>query len=315
MITTMAIATLQWEQTPPALFRGGALSIGNFDGVHRGHVALVQELKKQAKAVGGPGVAFTFDPPPLQLLRPQELQPPLTTVRDRAALLAANGADHVLVLQTTSEFLRLSAEEFFQRVVLERLAAKVLVEGHNFGFGRNREGNVEKLDQLCRSSALGLVVVPPLVWNGTIVSSSRVRDALLRGDVREAADLLGRRFRIRGTVTTGRQRGKSIGFPTANLERIETLVPGDGVYAVRVHYQGKNWPGAANIGPNPTFGEHARKIEVHLIGFEGMLVGQVLSVEFLERLRETRPFASVEQLVEQLRKDVDQARRLATPAS
>jgi riboflavin kinase/FMN adenylyltransferase len=145
---------------------------------------------------------------------------------------------------------------------------------------------------------------------GGIVSSSRVREALVRGAVREAAELLGRPHRLHGQVGTGQRRGQQLGFPTANLERVETLVPGDGVYAVRVFWQGSAWPGAANIGPNPTFGEQDRKVEVHLIGFEGSLYGQRLAVDFLDRLRDTRPFSGPTELAAQLKKDVEQARRL-----
>jgi riboflavin kinase/FMN adenylyltransferase len=306
----MAIQTLAWNVTPPDSCRRGAVAIGNFDGVHRGHAALVAELRKQAQGVRGPAVILTFDPHPLQLLRPEQFQPLLTTSADRAALLERQGADCVLLLQTTLELLQLSAEEFFAQVIRQRLDARALVEGTNFGFGRNREGTVETLAQLCRRDGLGLVLVPPVQVNGTRVSSSRVRDALLQGAVREAANLLGRPYLLRGTVGTGQRRGQTLGFPTANLERVPTLVPRDGVYAVRVSRGGTTWPGAANIGPNPTFGEQARKVEIHLIGFQGNLYDQALAVEFLERLRDTRPFAGVGPLVEQLRRDVEQARQL-----
>jgi riboflavin kinase/FMN adenylyltransferase len=307
----MTIETLNWDEMPPLFCRGGAVSIGNFDGVHRGHLALLAELGTRARSVNGPAVALTFDPHPLQLLRPEQFQPLLTTTADRTVLLQAHGADHVLVLRTTRKLLELSAAEFFAEVVQQRLAARALVEGVNFGFGRGREGNVDTLAALCRQAGLGFVVVPPFQYNGTMVSSSRIRSLLLRGDVRAAADLLARPFRLRGVVGTGRQRGRSIGFPTANLEHVETLVPADGVYAVRVDHGGTVWPGAANIGPNPTFGEQARKIEVHLIGFQGDLLGQALAVDFIERLRDTRPFAGVAELVDQLRLDVERARRLA----
>jgi riboflavin kinase/FMN adenylyltransferase len=310
----MAVYTLAWNEMPPGSCRGGALAIGNFAGVHRGHLALLAELRRQAVAVGGPAVAVTFDPHPLQLLRPEQFQPLLTTVADRAALLEANGADQVVILRTTPDLLQLSAEEFFSRVVRAQLAARAMVEGVNFGFGHNREGDVEMLRRLCAAAGLLLAVVPPLTANGVTISSSRVRDALVRGDAREAAALLGRPYRLRGTVGTGQRRGQQLGFPTANLELAETLVPGDGVYAVRVHHQGTVWPGAANIGPNPTFGEQARKVEVHLIGFQGDLYGQVLAADFIERLRDTRPFDGVAQLVEQLRLDVERARQIAGPA-
>jgi riboflavin kinase/FMN adenylyltransferase len=306
----MAVFTLEHDQVPPEESRGGALTIGNFDGVHRGHAALLAEVRRQADAVGGPAVAVTFDPHPLQLLRPAQFQPVLTTAEDRARLLEAAGADHVALLHTTPALLGLTAQEFFRQVILEGLAARALVEGTNFGFGRNREGTIETLRKLCPQAGIGLVVVPPFLVDGQPVSSSRVRNALLRGAAGEAINLLNRPYQIRGTVVTGRQRGRTIGFPTANLEQFATLVPGDGVYAVRVHHGQATWPGAANIGPNPTFGEQARKVEVHLIGFEGKLVGEVLALDFLQRLRDTRPFAGVAQLVEQLQKDVQQARAI-----
>lgn len=308
----MAIYPLHWDEIPPAQCREGAVAIGNFDGVHRGHLALLAELRRRAGIVGGPAVAFTFDPHPLQLLRPAQFQPVLTTVSDRAALLLAHGADHVLIVRTTWELLHLTAEEFFEQVVRAQLGARALVEGVNFGFGRNRSGNVDTLRVLCGRAGIDLAIVPPFTTpDGVPVSSSRVRTALVHGNVRAAADLLNRPYRLRGTVGTGQRRGQTLGFPTANLGRVETLIPGDGVYAVRVPYQGTRWPGAANIGPNPTFGEQARKIEVHLIGFQGELYGELLEVDFLERLRDTRPFANVGQLVEQLRADIEQARQVA----
>jgi len=150
---------------------------------------------------------------------------------------------------------------------------------------------------------------------GIVVSSSRVRAALVRGDVQAATKLLGRPYRLRGLVGHGQKRGRTIGFPTANLERIETLIPGNGVYAVRAWHDHVGWPAAANIGPNPTFGESAHKVEVHLIGFDGNLTGQTLAVDFVDRLRETRTFSGVEALTEQLKKDVDAARRIVGESS
>ena len=306
----MPIVHLNLDELPPAGCRGGALTIGNFDGVHRGHQALLEALRVQAQAIGGPAVVLTFDPHPLQLLRPELFQPLLTTVADRAVLLQQAGADHVVVLRTTPELLHLTANDFFAAVVRKALDARALVEGFNFGFGRNREGTVETLAALCREAGLPFQVVPPRQVDGQPVSSSRVRTALLKGDVRAAAGLLGRPFHLRGAVATGQRRGQGLGFPTANLEQVGTLVPGDGVYALAVDHEGQTWPAAANIGPNPTFGEQARKLEVHLIGFQGDLYGQTLMVRFLDRLRDTQPFAGVKELVDQLRQDVEKARQV-----
>jgi riboflavin kinase/FMN adenylyltransferase len=307
----VTIDTFNWDEEPAAEYRGGAVAVGNFDGVHRGHAALLGELRRVAEAVEGPAVVVTFDPHPLQLLRPEQFMPLLTTPTDRAELLTAYGADHVLILRTTPALLQLSAAEFFTEVLLGRLAARAVVEGPNFGFGRNREGNIDTLDDLCQRHGLTLAVASPFLLDDVPVSSSRVRSALVRGEVRQAAELLGRPYLLRGVVGMGQRRGQSLGFPTANLEQVPTVIPGDGVYAVRVLHAGTVWPGAANVGPNPTFGESARKVEVHLIGFKGDLYGQPLAVDFVDRLRDTRPFRGVEELVEQLRRDVEQARKLA----
>lgn len=308
----MTIQKIAWNESFPEESRRGAVTIGNFDGVHRGHLALITELRRQAVSLAGPAVAFTFDPHPLQLLQPARFMPVLTTVADRAELLRASGVDHVLVVRTTPELLRLTAREFFQEVLCRRLGARAVVEGTNFRFGRNREGSAETLATLAREADIRFVAVETLLHHGLPVSSSRVRTALVRGAVRDAAALLGRPYRLSGMVGTGQRRGQTIGFPTANLEGVETLVPGDGVYAVRVFWEGQSWPGAANLGPNPTFNEEARKVEVHLIGFQGTLYGQRLTVEFVERLRDIRLFSGIEQLVAQLGKDMEQAKRLAS---
>ena len=308
----MSSHTLAWNEMPAAVSRRGAMAVGNFDGVHRGHAALLAELHRQARAVGGPAVALTFDPHPLKILRPEQFQPVLTSVAERARLLQACGADHVIFLKTTPALLQLGAAEFFQQILQDRLAARALVEGTNFGFGRNREGTIETLAALCRQAGLPLGIVPPVLLDGQPISSSRVRRALERGAVREAAELLNRPYRLHGTVVTGQQRGRTIGFPTANLENIETLLPRDGVYAVSVQRGEDAWPGALNLGPNPTFGEQARKVEVHLIDFRGDLLGQTLAIDLLERLRDTRRFAGAAELTAQLRTDVEQARRIVT---
>jgi riboflavin kinase/FMN adenylyltransferase len=285
--------------------------VGNFDGVHRGHATLIQELRIHAQAVAGPAVVLTFDPHPLQVLRPEQFMPQLTLLEDRIENLHAVGADHVLILQVTPDLLYLSAAEFFVRILCEGLTARAVVEGFNFGFGRNREGNVETLISLCRDHGVVSSTVPPFLVDGVPVSSSRVRNYLTSGDVRAAAGLLGRPYRLRGIVGTGQRRGRVLGFPTANLEDIRTVVPGNGVYAVHARLGDASWPGAANVGPNPTFGEQARKVEVHLIDFDGDLYGEPIAVDFLTRLRDTRPFSGVPDLVKQLTEDVHSVRLIA----
>lgn len=307
----MASFLIEWGDEFPSLCRHGALTIGNFDGVHRGHAALIRELRTQARQSRGPAVAFTFDPHPLAILRPEQPRDSLTTSEDRAELLQQLGADHVVTLKSTPTLFDLSAEQFFDVVVVRQLDAKAMIEGRNFGFGRNREGNISTLEKLCQETGIRLTVVPPVVLHGEEVSSSRVRLLLLRGQVQQAAELLGRPYSLRGLVGTGQKRGRLLGFPTANLEQVRTVVPGDGVYAGETTLaDGRKYPSAIHVGTNPTFAEQVRKIEVHLLGYEGDLYEQWLRVEFRERIRETRTFAGVEELTEQLHRDREQTRRL-----
>jgi riboflavin kinase/FMN adenylyltransferase len=294
----------------PAECRGGAVSIGNFDGVHRGHAMLVECMRSIARQRGRPAVAFSFDPHPVNLLRPEQSPAPLTWTERKADLMHACGADHVVVIHTQMELLRLTAEEFFELVIHGSLGARALVEGPNFGFGRNRAGSITTLNRLCAGAGIQLEVVDPLEIDGQVVSSSRVRQCLADGQVEAAGRLLGRPYRLRGQVTTGAGRGASLGFPTANLHGVDTVVPGDGVYAGRCEIAGRRWPVAAHVGANTTFGEVTRSIEAHVIGFTGDLVGQMLEIDFLARLRGTKKFGSAAELVEQLRRDVDEARRI-----
>jgi riboflavin kinase/FMN adenylyltransferase len=306
----MATVTLTWTDFPPQGFTGGAVTVGNFDAVHLGHQALVAAARRQADQVGGPAVVVTFDPPPYQVLFPGPARPPLTTLADRAELLHAVGADHVVILRAEPALLALSPEAFFEDILVRQLGAKAVAEGYDFRFGRGRSGDTARLRELCAKAGLGFEEVPPLEVGGEAVSSSRVRSALLAGEVAIAAELLGRPYRIAGTVVTGARRGRTIGFPTANLADVPTVLPGNGVYAVRAFVDGVQYPGAANIGPNPTFGEDARKVEVHLIGFSGDVYGKSMTVEFVAKLRDTRLFAGPGELVEQLQKDVEHAREL-----
>jgi riboflavin kinase/FMN adenylyltransferase len=306
----MATVSLDWTAFPPPGFAGGAVTLGNFDGVHRGHHALVAAARRWADCLGGPVVAVTFDPPPHQVLFPGPIRPPLTTLADRAELLHALGADHAVILRTGPQLLALSPEAFFEDVLARQLGAKAVVEGYDFRFGRGRAGDTATLRDLCATAGLAFEEVPPFVLGGEPVSSSRVRSALLAGEVAAAADLLGRPYRITGTVVSGAKRGRTIGFPTANLADVPVVLPGNGVYAVRAAVDGVQCPAAANVGPNPTFGEDARKVEVHLISFTGDLYGKPMTAEFVAKLRDTRPFAGAAELAEQLKKDVEYASRV-----
>jgi riboflavin kinase/FMN adenylyltransferase len=294
--------------------RGGAVAIGNFDGVHLGHRRIVERLLQRARQAGGSAIVFTFDPHPVRLLRPGECPPPLTWTERKAELLADLGVQRVVAYPTDEALLRLSPREFFDRIVVQALASKAMVEGPNFFFGHNREGNVDVLRALADAAGMTLDVVEPVVADGDVVSSSRIRRLVAAGDVSAAARLLTAPYRIRGMVTHGAGRGARIGFPTANLEAVDTLLPAAGVYAGRAWIGGQAWAAAVNLGPNPTFGEQALKVEVHVLDFDEALYGQPLEVEFVERLRDIQSFASADELVRQLRLDVAAARRAAAGA-
>lgn len=294
----------------PAELRSGAVAIGNFDGVHRGHARIVERLVSHARAVGGPAIVLTFDPHPVRILRPDAAPPPLTWTDRKAQLLAELGVDSTVVLSTDEALLELTAAQFFEQIVRNRLDARALVEGPNFYFGRGREGTIEVLRKMTDATGIELEVVEPVVLDGELVSSSRVRALIAAGDVDRARAMLTHPYRIRGMVAHGAGRGSKIGFPTANVEAIDTLLPAAGVYA-GVGTRGETtWPAAINIGPNPTFGEHALKVEAHLIGCHEPLYGQPLEIDFLSRIREVRSFPGVEALKQQLARDVAAAEKL-----
>lgn len=297
----------------PSEMRGGAVAIGNFDGVHLGHQKLVHRLLAKADEVGGPAIVFTFDPHPVRLLRPEQAPPPLTWTERKAELLASLGVDATIAYPTDEALLSLSPHEFFAHIIRDQLAAQAMVEGPNFYFGHNRAGDIQLLEQLTEQAGMRLEVVQPVDDGDGPVSSSRIRDAIAAGQVLEARNMLGRPYRLRGMVTHGAKRGVKLGFPTANLEAIDTLVPAEGVYAGLGMIEGQPAPAAIHIGTNPTFEPtHATiKVEVHLIDTRAELYGRVLEVEFLEQMRGNQTFASVDALKQQLARDIADARMLA----
>jgi len=290
--------------------RGGAVAIGNFDGVHLGHARIVEQLVRRARDVDGPAVVFTFDPHPVRLLRPERCPPPLTWTERKAELLVELGVDSMVAYPTDEAMLRLSPQEFFETIVLDRLDARAMVEGPNFFFGHDRAGTIGVLRGLTDEAGITLDVVEPHVVEGEFVSSSRIRGLIGEGRVQEAREMLTQPYRIRGMVTHGAGRGAKIGFPTANVHAIDTLLPGEGVYAGRAWVGENTWPAAINIGANPTFDEQQHKVEAHLIGWSGSLYGQVLELDFSQRLRDIHPFASAEALQTQLAEDVKQTQQI-----
>jgi riboflavin kinase/FMN adenylyltransferase len=294
--------------------RGGVISIGNFDGVHRGHAMLLTEVRRLADHWRGPAVAVVLDPHPAAILRPQQLPARLSWIERRAELMTPLGIDYLIVCPTTREFLQQSAETFFQQLVVDRLGAKAMVEGPNFFFGRGRQGDVGTLQQLCRQSDIELSIVQPTKAGEQMISSTRIRHLLAEASVEPAIGLLGSPYRIRGRVIGGAQRGRKIGFPTANLSEIDVVVPAQGVYGGTAITDGQRYSAAIHIGPSPTFEQDGRaSVEVHLLDFDGDLYGQTLLVDFVMHVRDIARFDSADKLAEQLTRDVQFIRsRLAS---
>lgn len=298
----------------PESLRGGALTIGNFDGVHRGHATIINRLKHYADKLSAATIVFTFDPHPVRVLAPQRAPVPLTWTNRKADLLAELGVDVVIAYPTDIELLSLTHDEFFKQIVVDQIGVKAMVEGPNFFFGKDRGGNVEVLENHCSENNIRLEIMSPVKddpKDTELISSSRIRKLVTEGDVDAAAGMLTHPYRIRGMVTHGMARGAKLGFPTANLDAIDTLVPAAGVYAGRTWVDGRSHWSAIHIGPNPTFGENVLKVESHLLDFEGSLYGRAIEVDFISRLRDILDFGSREQLQQQLLKDIAETRRVA----
>lgn len=294
----------------PQLPRGGVLSIGNFDGVHRGHRQLIETLLRQADRQRTAAIVLTFDPPPSRILAPERSPPLLTTATQKGRLLLDCGVDAVIIYPTDVDLLNLTAQEFFQKIVLDQLGAVGLVEGPNFFFGKDRRGDIPLLQQLCRDHSRSLMVVEAEKMDGLFISSSEIRKALAQGEVSWAIEMLGRPYSMQGCVVEGSKRGRLLGFPTANLSGIQTMLPADGVYAATCLLDGRPHSAAVHIGPNPTFSEGERKVEVHVIDYTGDLYGTPLTIDFFDRIRGIRKFQSEAEIITQIEQDVLMAQAL-----
>lgn len=293
----------------PPLPRGSTVTVGSFDGVHLGHQAVLQEIARRAADAGRSSVLVTFEPHPLEVVNPQAAPPLLTTGPERREILAQTPLDYVYFLRFDRRLAALSPEEFVRGVLLERCDMRELVIGHDHGFGRGRSGDVETLRQLGASLRFDVDVVEVVDVGEQHVSSSRIRRAVAGGDLATAARMLGRPYSVSGVVGQGERRGRLLGVPTINLAEVppQKLLPPDGVYAVRVEWRGGRHGGMMNQGPRPTFQDGRRALEAHLFDFEGDLYGEWVRIEWVERLRDVRRFASVEQLQQQLHRDRSRA--------
>jgi riboflavin kinase/FMN adenylyltransferase len=299
-----------------ALFRplsSPAVALGNFDGVHLGHRALIDAANRAQRKIGGETVVYTFEPHPARVLAPERAPHLLTTLQRKLELLDSAGVDVCVLEPFVPEFAALEPQIFFAEVLVRTLAARHLVVGYDFTFGHQRGGDAAMLRQLGREHGIGVEVISPFEQHGRVVSSTEVRRALAAGDVRLAQALLGRPFDVDGAVVRGAGRGKSLGFPTANVAPETETLPATGIYAVRLRKLDGNataLPGAASLGVNPTFHGDKLTLEVHILDFDGDLYGARVRIEFIERLREERRYDHVDALIAQVQEDIRAARRI-----
>ena len=285
-----------------------AVALGVFDGVHLAHRAILATGVTRARASGLQALACTFDPHPAQVLQPEGAPVPISTPHERLELIAQVGVDTTVVLAFTRELAAVQAEAFVKDVLVDRLRARDVIVGYNHRFGRGARGDAQLLQALAERLGFRAHVVPPLMVDGVPVSSTEIRAALRGGELERAGRYLGRLYAITGEVVQGAGRGRTLGFPTANLRPDRELLIPPGVYAGRAEVEGKSHPAVVNIGVRPTFGESMLVVEAHLLDFSGSLYGRSVRLGFVSRLREERKFSGLDALRTQIGRDIAAAR-------
>ncbi len=295
-------------------FKNAVISIGNFDGVHIGHQALFHEVIEKADAMGGTSIAMTFEPHPIRVLKKNNNPPLITLYEQKIELISNSDIDVLICVPFTHEFAAISARSFVEDILVQQIGMKAIVVGKDYTFGRNREGSIDLLKEYAKELDFEVIVsnwIQVSRDRANRISSTRIRELVKDGKVRDAQPLLGRNYQIRGIVSHGRDRGgRLLGCPTANITLQDELCPKTGVYAVTVECLGQKFKGVANIGYSPTFDDLQFTVEVHILDFSGDLYGKEIRVNFIERLRDEIKFNSIEELSDQIQKDIQHAREI-----
>jgi riboflavin kinase / FMN adenylyltransferase len=286
------------------------MAIGNFDGVHVGHQALFCKTAELALAHGGTSIAFTFEPHPLKIIAPGKAPPLLTHFKKKIELIESCGVNMVICADFTRKFADQQPRDFSRNILFEKIAVKEIVVGFDYAFGRGREGTIPYLKKMGEEFGFQVHVVEPFKLNGHTVSSSHVRELIEAGQVESASQFLGRDYSIIGPVISGYKTGQAIGFPTANIDTSKVQIPGTGVYAVRVVYENKSYDAVANIGFNPTFNRDRLSVEVHIFDFNQVIYHHEIEVQFMARIRSELTFKSADDLVVQIKQDIDKAKKI-----
>ncbi len=294
--------------------KNAVVTIGNFDGVHLGHQALLHTVVEKAAAIDGTSTALTFHPHPMRVLKKNDHPPLITLPEQKTELIARSGIEVLIQIPFTKEFAAITARAFVEELLVRKIGMKALVVGSDYTFGRKREGNIDLLRNW--SSELDYEVllvdwIQPSFGKGRRISSTRIRELVIDGRMDEAKKLLGRYYQIRGVVATGRNRGgRLLGFPTANINLQDELCPKQGIYAVTVEHDGNTYKGVANIGYSPTFEDHIFTVEVHIMDFSQNIYGDPIRVNFIDRLRDEIKFDSIEALADQIQRDIEHAHKI-----
>jgi riboflavin kinase/FMN adenylyltransferase len=294
-------------------FRNPVVTLGNFDGVHLGHQDIFNRVKEDALKIQGEGVVITFEPHPLKVLAPEKFLPLLTPFRKKMMLIEKSGIEAVLCIEFSLEFSQILPSKFIKSILVEKMKSKKVIIGYNYHFGKKQKGNTQTLKKAGEVFGFEVEVVEPFRIGQTVVSSSKIRDLIQRGEVEKASRLLGRDYPIIAKVVEGAKRGKTLGFPTANLEISDELYPQPGVYAVKVEWHQQRLNGLANVGTNPTFySEQDEKgkpisLEVHILNFNRNIYGEEIQVNFERKIRDEVRFESSSLLIEQIKKDIQWA--------
>ena len=286
------------------------VALGNFDGVHVGHQILFKKAAEIASKKKGTSIAFTFEPHPLKVIAPEKVPPLLTHFHKKMELIEACNIDSVICADFTRQFADQRPRDFSENILKGKIGAKEVVVGFDYAFGRGREGTIPYLKKMGEEFGFVVHVVDPFQLDGLTVSSSHVRELIEAGNMESARKFLGRHYSIVGPVISGHKTGQAIGFPTANIDTSKVQIPGTGVYAVRMIYQNNSFGAVANIGFNPTFHRDRLSVEVHIFDFNQVIYGKEVEVEFISRIRSEIEFKSKDELVVQIKKDIETAKVL-----
>lgn len=289
---------------------GTSICIGNFDGIHLGHKQLILSIHKNSNNGEFKKIVYSFEPHPVKLLSPKVAPPLINTLAQKIELLQKESIDAIILETFDKEFAKLSPQDFFKEILINRLNVKSITVGYDFSFGSKRSGTIQTLQDLCHHHKVHLSIMSAYLWKNTLVSSTIIRQHITHGEVKTAKQLLGRPYFIEGIVKSGFKRGTTLGFSTANLDSMNEIIPQDGVYATLVEFNHKTFSSITNIGHNPTFGENPLSIETHIFDFDQDIYDKKIKLEFLDFIREEKKFINQDELIQQIKKDIKKSKKI-----